>query len=86
MLVKYIVFCNCFEEQSNLNYFIPDYKRSVWSPKDNAMNDVLTKYENSFVNGFQIATVAGPLCEEPMTGVCFVVEDWTIDVSQQISS
>lgn len=50
------------------------------------MNDVLSKYENSFVNGFQIATVAGPLCEEPMMGVCFVVEDWTIDVSQQISS
>jgi len=48
------------------------------------VND-LTKYENSFMNGFQIATLAGPLCEEPMMGVCFVVEDWTIDVSQQIS-
>jgi len=45
----------------------------------------LKKYENSFINGFQIATVAGPLCEEPMTGVCFIVEDWTVDVSQQIS-
>lgn len=59
--------------------------RSVWSPKVNE-NAVLTKYENSFVNGFQIATVAGPLCEEPMSGVCFIVEDWTIDDSQQISS
>lgn len=47
---------------------------------------MLTKYENSFVNGFQIATLAGPLCEEPMMGVCFVVEDWTIDNSQQILS
>lgn len=55
--------------------------RSVWTSKDNG---VLTKYENSFINGFQIATVAGPLCEEPMMGVCFIVEDWTIDVSQQI--
>jgi len=64
-------------------YFISDYTRSVWNPKDN-VND-LTKYENSFMNGFQIATLAGPLCEEPMTGVCFVVEDWTVDVSQQIS-
>jgi len=48
------------------------------------VND-LTKYENSFMNGFQIATLAGPLCEEPMMGVCFIVEDWTVDVSQQIS-
>lgn len=62
---------------------IPNYTRSVWNPKDN-VND-LTKYENSFMNGFQIATLAGPLCEEPMTGVCFVVEDWTVDVSQQTS-
>lgn len=58
-----------------------DYKRSIWTPKDNV--NALTKYENSFVNGFQIATVAGPLCEEPMMGVCFVVEDWTIDNSEQ---
>lgn len=64
---------------------VSDYSRSVWGPKDN-FNELLTKYENSFVNGFQIATLAGPLCEEPMTGVCFVVEDWTIDVSKQISS
>ncbi|VVC31802.1 Hypothetical protein CINCED_3A025452 [Cinara cedri] len=64
---------------------ISNYTRSVWKPKDN-VNDVLTKYENSFVNGFQIATLAGPLCEEPMMGVCFVVENWTIDDSQQISS
>lgn len=62
-------------------FHVSDYTRSVWNPKD---NDLLTKYENSFVNGFQIATLAGPLCEEPMMGVCFVVEDWTIDVSQQI--
>lgn len=67
------------------NILFLDYTRSVWKPKDNA-NDILTKYENSFVNGFQIATVAGPLCEEPMMGVCFVVEDWTIDGSQQILS
>lgn len=64
---------------------VSDYTRSVWNSKDN-VNDVLGKYENSFVNGFQIATLAGPLCEEPMMGVCFVVEDWKIDVSQQMSS
>nr|KAJ3423316.1 Cytoplasmic GTPase/eEF2-like protein (ribosomal biogenesis) [Polyrhizophydium stewartii] len=32
-------------------------------------------YETSIVSGFQMATAAGPLCAEPMSGVCFVVED-----------
>ena len=26
------------------------------------------------INGFQLATQAGPLCEEPMRGVCFAIE------------
>ncbi|XP_059490182.1 elongation factor-like GTPase 1 isoform X3 [Neocloeon triangulifer] len=30
----------------------------------------------SFVNGFQLATLAGPLCEEPMMGICFVVQEF----------
>lgn len=34
------------------------------------------EYDNSIVSGFQLATLAGPLCEEPLMGVCFVVENW----------
>lgn len=34
-------------------------------------------YDNSVVSGFQLASLAGPLCEEPLMGVCFVVEKWT---------
>lgn len=34
-------------------------------------------YDNSIISGFQLATLAGPLCEEPLMGVCFVVENWT---------
>jgi translation elongation factor EF-G len=30
----------------------------------------------SFINGFQMATLAGPLCEEPMMGVCFVIQEF----------
>ncbi|XVE86557.1 hypothetical protein DITRI_Ditri18aG0042800 [Diplodiscus trichospermus] len=30
--------------------------------------------ENSVLSGFQLATAAGPLCEEPMWGLAFVVE------------
>eukprot|EP00123_Amoebidium_parasiticum_P003237 comp14528_c0_seq1/m.10737 comp14528_c0_seq1/g.10737 ORF comp14528_c0_seq1/g.10737 comp14528_c0_seq1/m.10737 type:complete len:1107 (-) comp14528_c0_seq1:147-3467(-) len=38
-------------------------------------NQRLADLDNSIVNGFQLATSAGPLCEEPMRGVCFRVED-----------
>ncbi|XP_037365866.1 elongation factor-like GTPase 1 isoform X2 [Talpa occidentalis] len=29
---------------------------------------------NSLVSGFQLATLSGPLCEEPLMGVCFILE------------
>merc|ERR1712200_130582 len=31
---------------------------------------------SSLVNGFQLATFAGPLCEEPMMGLGFIIESW----------
>lgn len=30
----------------------------------------------SIVNGFQLATLAGPLCEEPLAGVAFLLLEW----------
>ncbi|KAJ1341722.1 hypothetical protein BSLG_003682 [Batrachochytrium salamandrivorans] len=33
------------------------------------------EFENSFVAGFQISVLSGPLCGEPMSGVCIVIED-----------
>ena len=35
--------------------------------------------EGFVVTGFQMASLAGPICEEPMTGVAFIVEDWAIE-------
>ena len=32
------------------------------------------------VNGFQLATLAGPICEEPMHGVAFIIEAWNLEV------
>ncbi|XP_028999673.1 elongation factor-like GTPase 1 [Betta splendens] len=32
--------------------------------------------DNSIVSGFQLAALAGPMCEEPLMGVCFSVERW----------
>lgn len=44
-------------------------------------DDPRFEYESSFVNGFQLASLAGPLCEEPMMGVAFCVEEWTLENS-----
>lgn len=42
---------------------------------------VLADYDHSFVSGFQLATLMGPLCQEPMMGVAFVVDQWSLDLS-----
>lgn len=41
----------------------------------------LSGYDHSFVSGFQLATLTGPLCQEPMMGVAFVVDQWALDLS-----
>ncbi|KAG8516396.1 Elongation factor-like GTPase 1 [Galemys pyrenaicus] len=43
---------------------------SVWTGLAGGSWDV----GNSLVSGFQLATLSGPLCEEPLMGVCFVLE------------
>ncbi|XP_055844530.1 elongation factor-like GTPase 1 [Episyrphus balteatus] len=52
----------------------------------NATHDVRRDYDSSFVNGFQLTTAAGPLCDEPMQGVCFVVLEWSVDASDELNS
>ncbi|KAK8740714.1 hypothetical protein OTU49_002668 [Cherax quadricarinatus] len=57
---------------------IKTYPRpSVWE-KASLIDSPLAAYDTSFVTGFQMASVAGPLCEEPMMGVCFIIEDWSL--------
>ena len=34
-------------------------------------------YDHSLVYGFQLACQAGPLCEEPLRGVCFLLQGWS---------
>jgi translation elongation factor EF-G len=31
--------------------------------------------ENALMSGFELATSSGPLCEEPLLGAIFIVED-----------
>ena len=44
-------------------------------------DDFRNQFENSFVSGFQLATAAGPLCDEPLMAVCFIAEEWTVSYS-----
>lgn len=60
-----------FNDNSNSEVEFSFWKRPT-------TENTYTKYESSFLNGFQLATLAGPLCEEPMMGVGFVVSDWSI--------
>lgn len=55
------------------------YNRScVWDSTKLSDESIglLSKYDSSFVGGFQLASQSGPLCEEPMIGVGFVVDEW----------
>ncbi|CAF3687506.1 unnamed protein product [Adineta steineri] len=36
-------------------------------------------YDLSIVSGFQLATAKGSLCDEPLMGVGFIIERWTLD-------
>ncbi|XP_058824984.1 elongation factor-like GTPase 1 [Topomyia yanbarensis] len=47
-------------------------------------SDIRCNYESSFVNGFQLASLAGPLCDEPMQGVCFVLLEWSISQASEM--
>ncbi|XP_056428113.1 elongation factor-like GTPase 1 isoform X2 [Hyla sarda] len=52
------------------------YERpSVWQCLDKVSQEGrYHSYDNSIVSGFQLVTLAGPMCEEPLMGVCFIVE------------
>lgn len=56
------------------------YKRvSVWNAaleQAAQSRPVLREYDNSIVSGFQLASLSGPLCEEPMMGVGFILRQW----------
>uniref|UniRef100_A0A3Q2PRA9 Elongation factor like GTPase 1 n=1 Tax=Fundulus heteroclitus TaxID=8078 RepID=A0A3Q2PRA9_FUNHE len=65
---------------------IKDYNRvSMWqclkgrhSESAGAPASPLRDLDNSIVSGFQLATLSGPMCEEPLMGVCFSVERWDV--------
>ncbi|KAI4876963.1 hypothetical protein NFI96_017652 [Prochilodus magdalenae] len=69
---------------------VEGYQRpSVWQclerEKEKAEAATLRDFDNSIVSGFQLATLSGPMCEEPLMGVCFSVENWEIKFSSQLT-
>jgi ribosome assembly protein 1 len=42
---------------------------------------VAGQYDRAIISGFQTAVQAGPLCQEPMHGVCFIMQEFHIDES-----
>ena len=72
---------------SNILINMTDYASSeVWPGGIVTRNttDSRTDMESSLVQGFQLATLAGPLCEEQMMGVAFVVEKWEVKESSSV--
>lgn len=74
---------------TNLLINLTDFKhQNVWSLIDGTKSttqnteterDPRHDLENSLLSGYQLATFAGPMCEEPMHGVCFLIEEWVVN-------
>ncbi|KAK3533198.1 hypothetical protein QTP70_013598 [Hemibagrus guttatus] len=67
---------------------VEGYQRpSVWQclklDKEKSEGVTLRDFDNSIVSGFQLATLSGPMCEEPLMGVCFSVESWDMKIPSQ---
>ena len=73
----------------NILFNMTSYKsKEIW-PGHQITKDVTDKrtdLESSLIQGFQMATLAGPLCEEPLMGVAFVVESWEVGDDSEAES
>ncbi|KAF2366380.1 Transcription factor GTP-binding domain [Trinorchestia longiramus] len=57
---------------------IEGYKNrpSIWMHKASMPASPLSSMDHALVTGFQLCCAGGSLCEEPLMGTCFVVEEW----------
>uniref|UniRef100_A0ABM5EYZ3 Elongation factor-like GTPase 1 isoform X1 n=2 Tax=Pogona vitticeps TaxID=103695 RepID=A0ABM5EYZ3_9SAUR len=66
------------------------FERSVWQclerTKPAKEGGLHRDFENSIISGFQLATLSGPMCEEPLMGVCFSVEKWDMSRLEELTS
>lgn len=54
---------SCLKINENVQKIIDDYKLTI------------SELESSIKLGFDLACTSGPLCNEPMVGVIFILED-----------
>ena len=52
------------------------HRPSVWSVLEGNDKNTTRDYDYSIISGFQMATASGPLCEEPLHGVAFLLKKW----------
>ncbi|TQD90927.1 hypothetical protein C1H46_023530 [Malus baccata] len=62
------------ENQSGKNYLKGYGTWPFASRSSQALSVEAESLESSVVSGFQVATAAGPLCDEPMRGLAFIIE------------
>ncbi|XP_067827713.1 elongation factor-like GTPase 1 [Heptranchias perlo] len=62
------------------------HRPSMWQCLDKTSKDsgAYKDFDNSIISGFQLATLSGPVCEEPLMGVCFILEKWDMSKVQQL--
>ena len=52
---------------------------SIWDMLESTVDtSCLRDFDSSIVNGFQLATLTGPMCDEPMWGVAYVIRTWEV--------
>uniref|UniRef100_A0AC34FL81 Tr-type G domain-containing protein n=1 Tax=Panagrolaimus sp. ES5 TaxID=591445 RepID=A0AC34FL81_9BILA len=57
---------------------IEDYDRpSIWNTYDSGK--IYWPLDRAIVAGFDLAMSAGPLCQEPLQGVCIYIEEWNYE-------
>ncbi|KAF2322401.1 hypothetical protein GH714_013862 [Hevea brasiliensis] len=65
------------------NYSDGDTPADTSSEETQALDMEAESLQNSVVSGFQLATAAGPLCDEQMWGVAFVVDVYISPLAEQ---
>ena len=58
---------------------IEDFNKTDQAGDEN----IFKKYEASLNHGFQLVTMGGPLCEEPLMGCAFVITKFSLDDSEK---
>lgn len=65
------------------------FQNSVWTAPAGKASQEASRYRdvgNSLVSGFQLATLSGPMCEEPLMGVCFILEKLDLSKFEELGA